>query len=102
MQPPLYARKARFMFPLRSITKGGNHNIYLDPNSKLENINLKEIEDATGLDHGQCLGLVGALTREYALIQGPPGTGKSYLGVQLVRTLLAVKEQADLGPILIM
>ncbi|KAG4293627.1 hypothetical protein FPRO06_00212 [Fusarium proliferatum] len=101
MQPPLYARKARFMFPLRSITKGGNRNIYLDPNSKLENINLKEIEDATGLDHGQCLGLVGALTREYALIQGPPGTGKSYLGVQLVRTLLAVKEQADLGPILI-
>ncbi|EWZ86614.1 hypothetical protein FOWG_10174 [Fusarium oxysporum f. sp. lycopersici MN25] len=101
MQPPLYARKAGFVFPLRSITKDGISNIYLDPNSKLEHINLKEIEDATGLDHGQCLGLVGALTREYALIQGPPGTGKSYLGVQLVRTLLSVKERADLGPILI-
>ncbi|KAL7762599.1 hypothetical protein ACKLNR_009134 [Fusarium oxysporum f. sp. zingiberi] len=101
MQPPLYARKAGFVFPLRSITKDGISNIYLDPNSKLEYINLKEIGDATGLDHGQCLGLVGALTREYALIQGPPGTGKSYLGVQLVRTLLSVKERADLGPILI-
>ncbi|SCO78800.1 related to ECM32-DNA dependent ATPase/DNA helicase B [Fusarium oxysporum] len=101
MQPPLYARKAGFVFPLRSITKDGISNIYLDPNSKLQHINLKEIEDATGLDHGQCLGLVGALTREYALIQGPPGTGKSYLGVQLVRTLLSVKERADLGPILI-
>ncbi|KIL87971.1 hypothetical protein FAVG1_08853 [Fusarium avenaceum] len=101
MPPPLYTRRPGFVFPLGCISQDGKSNINLDPNAALEDINLQEIEDSTGLDHGQCLGLVGALTREYALIQGPPGTGKSYLGVQLVRTLLAVKEQTDLGPILI-
>ena len=30
-----------------------------------------------------------ALTNELCLIQGPPGTGKSYLGVQIVKALLA-------------
>jgi Rad3-related DNA helicase len=30
-----------------------------------------------------------ALSREVALIQGPPGTGKSYVGVQIVRALVA-------------
>ncbi|KAJ4016271.1 hypothetical protein NW766_004463 [Fusarium irregulare] len=101
MQPPLYARKPGFVFPLGCIAKTGDRNLLLDPSAKLEDIDLDEIENATGLDHGQCLGLVEALTREYALIQGPPGTGKSYLGVQLVRSLLAVKERAKLGPIVI-
>lgn len=102
MPPPLYARKTGFVFPLNCIAKDKNVKLDLDPSLALKDIDLKKIEDATGLDHGQCLGLVGALTREYALIQGPPGTGKSYLGVQLVRTLLAVKKEAKLGPILIM
>ncbi|KAF5628884.1 NFX1-type zinc finger-containing protein [Fusarium sp. NRRL 52700] len=101
MLPPLYARKTGFVFPLNCIAKNKDVQLSLDPSLALTDINLKKIEDATGLDHGQCLGLVGALTREYALIQGPPGTGKSYLGVQLVRTLLAVKKEAKLGPILI-
>lgn len=30
-----------------------------------------------------------ALTKEFCIIQGPPGTGKSYLGLQIVKTLLA-------------
>ena len=34
-------------------------------------------------------------------IQGPPGTGKSYIGLQLMKVLLGVKEKADLGPILV-
>ncbi|KAF4457780.1 hypothetical protein F53441_353 [Fusarium austroafricanum] len=101
MLPPLYARKPGFSFLLGCIAKDRNSQLKLDPSLALRDINLKEIEKATGLDHGQCLGLVGALTSEYALIQGPPGTGKSYVGVQLVRTLLAVKEHAKLGPILI-
>ncbi|RBR18272.1 hypothetical protein FVER53590_00185 [Fusarium verticillioides] len=83
MPPPLYARKAGFVFPLNCIAKDKDVKLDLDPSLALKDIDLKKIEDATGLDHGQCLGLVGALTREYALIQGPPGTGKSYLGVQL-------------------
>ncbi|KAF4343606.1 NFX1-type zinc finger-containing protein [Fusarium beomiforme] len=101
MPPPLYARKPGFVFPLNCIAKNKDVPLNLDPTLALKDIDLKKIEDATGLDHGQCLGMVGALTREYALIQGPPGTGKSYLGVQLVRTLLAVKKSAKLGPILI-
>lgn len=32
--------------------------------------------------------LVAALTNRVTLIQGPPGTGKTFLGVQLVRTLV--------------
>ncbi|EON97158.1 putative nfx1-type zinc finger-containing protein 1 protein [Phaeoacremonium minimum UCRPA7] len=62
---------------------------------------IDEMEDRTGLDRGQCVALVAALTREYALIQGPPGTGKSYLGVKLIQVLLASKEAASLGPIVI-
>ncbi|KAF5980459.1 NFX1-type zinc finger-containing protein [Fusarium coicis] len=64
-------------------------------------INLFDLKNKTGLDSGQCQGLIAALTREYALIQGPPGTGKSYLGVQLVQVLLTVRKQANLGPIVI-
>ena len=30
-----------------------------------------------------------ALSRELALIQGPPGTGKTFVGIQLVKALLA-------------
>ncbi|KAF4468731.1 NFX1-type zinc finger-containing 1 [Fusarium albosuccineum] len=97
---PLYARKAGFVFPLGCITKNEHSSLVLDPTSP-ETMDLQELEDATGLDHGQCLGLLGALTREYALVQGPPGTGKSYLGVKLLRVLLGVKEQAELGPILV-
>lgn len=29
------------------------------------------------------------MTRELALIQGPPGTGKTYVGIQLVKALIA-------------
>ena len=29
------------------------------------------------------------MSRELALIQGPPGTGKTYVGIQLVKALLA-------------
>jgi superfamily II DNA or RNA helicase len=31
----------------------------------------------------------GKLSQELAMIQGPPGTGKSYVGVELIKTLLA-------------
>ncbi|KAH6893145.1 hypothetical protein B0T10DRAFT_436979, partial [Thelonectria olida] len=98
--PPAYARTPGFVFPLDCITKDKSRRIALDP-SMPDSINLLELETLTGLDRGQCQGLIAALTREYALIQGPPGTGKSYLGVQLVRVLLAIKARAKLGPILV-
>ncbi|KAK3984517.1 hypothetical protein QBC44DRAFT_336811 [Cladorrhinum sp. PSN332] len=98
--PPIYAREPGFCFRFDSISKEGHSGLTLDPTSP-SSLNLQVLEDATGLDRGQCDGLVAALTREYALIQGPPGTGKSYLGVQLVRVLLDRKAEAGLGPILI-
>ncbi|KAF5654964.1 hypothetical protein F25303_974 [Fusarium sp. NRRL 25303] len=97
---PGYARRLDFSFSLRCITKDKAIDVSLDPEEP-QNLSIEELEEATGLDAGQCRGLVGALTREYALIQGPPGTGKSYLGVQLLRVLLAAKQKAHLGPILI-
>ncbi|KAL3153759.1 hypothetical protein ABBQ32_013348 [Trebouxia sp. C0010 RCD-2024] len=44
---------------------------------------------ATTLDDSQLKALQAALSRELALIQGPPGTGKTYVGIQIVKALLA-------------
>ncbi|KAJ5470393.1 hypothetical protein N7530_007750 [Penicillium desertorum] len=98
--PPAYARKLGFAYPFLSIMKDRTRDIKLDPNFP-ESLNLKELEVLTGLDLGQCQGLVAALTREYAMIQGPPGTGKSHVGVKLVQVLLAIKASANLGPIIV-
>ncbi|CAG8096658.1 unnamed protein product [Penicillium nalgiovense] len=98
--PPTYARKKGFIFPLASITIAGAERVALDP-STLESVDLLKLQTQTGLDYGQCLGLIAALTREYALIQGPPGTGKSYLGVKTVQALLEIKQNAKIGPILV-
>ncbi|KAJ5670148.1 uncharacterized protein N7477_005511 [Penicillium maclennaniae] len=98
--PPVYARKPGFLFPLKSITKFGADQVGLDPSTP-NSIDILKLQSHTGLDHGQCQGLIAALTREYALIQGPPGTGKSYVGVKLVQALLEIKKKAKLGPILV-
>ena len=100
--PPLYARRASFAFPLSSILKKGACNVSLHPLSTDDDARLiDELEANTELDHGQCVALIAALTREFAFIQGPPGTGKSYLGVELMKVLLAVKSTAHLGPIIV-
>ncbi|KAI2785918.1 hypothetical protein POX_h09681 [Penicillium oxalicum] len=98
--PPAYARKMGFRFPLTAIAKSKTENLVLDPNYPAS-IDTSNLQHQTGLDLGQCHGLIAALTREYALVQGPPGTGKSYLGVKLVQVLLGIKRNADLGPILV-
>lgn len=72
--PPAYARKPGFIFPLTSITNFTADNVALDPSTP-ESIDTLKLQTQTGLDYGQCQGLIAALTREYALIQGPPGTG---------------------------
>lgn len=99
--PPAYARKQGFIFPLTSITNHTADNAALDPSTP-ESIDTLKLQTQTGLDYGQCQGLIAALTREYALIQGPPGTGKSYLGVKVVQALLEIKEKAKLNPIIVM
>ena len=100
--PPLYTRSSGFLFSLQPILKDAADVFFINPRSPPGDTNaINELERRTNLDHGQCQALVVALTREFALIQGPPGTGKSYLGVQLMRVLLACKLKADLGPIVV-
>lgn len=100
--PPLYAQSPAFTFSLSSILKDPSGAMHLTT-TMLADISrtTKILEEQTQLDRGQCQALIAALTREFAFIQGPPGTGKSYLGVQLMRVLLANKEKADLGPIVV-
>jgi hypothetical protein len=62
---------------------------------------LEELAAKTELDYGQCKALVATLTREFAFNQGPPGTGKSYIALQIMRILLAIKKTAALGPIIV-
>ncbi|KAJ5849332.1 hypothetical protein N7534_008021 [Penicillium rubens] len=99
--PPAYARKPGFIFPLTSIATPTADNVALDPSTP-ESVDTLKLQTQTGLDYGQCHGLIAALTREYALIQGPPGTGKSYLGVKVVQALLEIKKNANLKPIIVM
>ncbi|CAD6574519.1 MAG: hypothetical protein ASARMPRED_006796 [Alectoria sarmentosa] len=100
--PPLYTRSSGFRFSLQPILKDAGDEFAIDPRSPPDDINtIGELERRTNLDRGQCQALAAALTREFAFIQGPPGTGKSYLGVQLLRVLLASKMKADLGPVVV-
>ncbi|KAI9645837.1 hypothetical protein NHQ30_005272 [Ciborinia camelliae] len=101
--PPLYARGMRFTYSLKSILKddtGGDLRISTSGVAVNNAALIDEIERRTELDRGQSEALLAALLREYCHIQGPPGTGKSFLGVRLVKVLLACKA-AKLGPIII-
>ncbi|KAL8792460.1 MAG: hypothetical protein Q9195_004916 [Heterodermia aff. obscurata] len=62
---------------------------------------LQTIERETTLDQGQAQALCDTLCRRLAFTQGPPGTGKTFLGVALVKTLLASREETDSRPILV-
>lgn len=100
--PPLYTRATGFSFPLNGIASTSSTALSIRPTDSCNSEELlNKLETKTSLDRGQCRALVAALTREFAFIQGPPGTGKSYIGLQLMKFLLGVKEKADLGPILV-
>ncbi|KAL9076756.1 MAG: hypothetical protein Q9161_000741 [Pseudevernia consocians] len=100
--PALYTRSPGFSFSLKPILKDAGDDFSIDPRSPPDDADtIDELEKRTALDRGQCQALVAALTREFVFIQGPPGTGKSYLGVQLMRVLLACKMRAGLGPVLV-
>lgn len=93
--PPLYMTKPGAKLELNCITNGTplTYSIGCD-------LGARQLEETTTLDHGQCEALLTSFSKELALIQGPPGTGKSYLGVQLVKVLLANREVTDIGPII--
>ncbi len=100
--PPAYARSPKFNFPMTDILKQGAESLSVFSSSSQDDILLiSDLEERTGLDQGQCVALVAALTHEFAFIQGPPGTGKSFLGVKLMQVLLHVKKEAGLGPIIV-
>jgi hypothetical protein len=99
---PCYARRPGFAFPLTSILLPEQSAMRLSPSASVADETLvANIEQKTGLDHGQSIGLIAALTREYALIQGPPGTGKTFLGVRVMQVLRDVQNIAKLGPIIV-
>jgi hypothetical protein len=101
--PPRYARGAGFSFRLDSIAEDSSRPLSLSATASPDDpAIIDELEARTSLDRGQCQALVAALTREFAQIQGPPGTGKSFLGVKLITALLSCKNEARLGPIIIM
>jgi hypothetical protein len=100
--PPLYARSAGFSFPLAPILTKQNETLSITTLSSQDNTDLiQEVVSRTELDVGQVKALIAALTREFAFIQGPPGTGKSYLGLQVMKVLLAIQEKANLGPVIV-
>ncbi|ODM89129.1 NFX1-type zinc finger-containing protein 1 [Orchesella cincta] len=49
------------------------------------------IKTQMGLDDNQYQAYKSALTSELSIIQGPPGTGKTFIGLQIVKTLLLNK-----------
>ncbi|KAM5490751.1 hypothetical protein McaMca56_007903 [Microsporum canis] len=100
--PPLYARGRGYSFPLDSILTRESDRFSFSPDSSPgDSAVIRELETRTTLDHGQCQALAAALTREYAFIQGPPGTGKSFIGIRLMRVLLACKKKSKLGPVVV-
>ncbi|GAA5992370.1 hypothetical protein JCM10908_000450 [Rhodotorula pacifica] len=104
IQPPLYARNPGFEYDLSSILTGEDvqpQSLVLRPSDRDSVQDVREFLAQPGksrLDPTQAQALVDCLTREIALVEGPPGTGKSFLGVELVRVLLA----ANVGKILIL
>jgi len=48
-----------------------------------------------GLDPSQVEALKFALTKELSIIQGPPGTGKTYVGLMIMKLLLANKNSGE-------
>ncbi|CAG8682106.1 24657_t:CDS:10, partial [Gigaspora margarita] len=101
VDPPTYARAPGFVFDLSVILEDKNKQLSLNvvdtANHKTIIQNLKEL---SRLDDSQAHSLVYSLCREIALIEGPPGTGKTFVGVELMRVLLANRKTTNIGPIL--
>ncbi|CAL8084828.1 unnamed protein product [Orchesella dallaii] len=58
-----------------------------------------QIKTALQLDEDQYAAYKMALTSELGIIQGPPGTGKTFIGLQIVKTLLLNKQRFGVGTV---
>lgn len=97
VSPPQYSTKPGFYFDLACLTKSKS----VLRHSLREPMDPVVLAKHTTLDATQSVALIDALSTGLALIQGPPGTGKSFTGERLIKVLLANKQKANLGPILV-
>ncbi|KAL9631181.1 MAG: hypothetical protein Q9164_006026 [Protoblastenia rupestris] len=93
---PPYTLQPGFAFDLSAIISDGDP-LYLKRSEKFD---LARLQKRSTLDETQCRALIGALSRELALVQGPPGTGKSFVAIQAMKVLLKNRQQAELNPII--
>ena len=93
---PAYATQPSFSFDLGCITQDKGHLRLAQGHA----FDYNALKAKTSLDNAQAHALIGALSRNLALVQGPPGTGKSYVAVQAVKVLLECRDRAKLGPII--
>ncbi|CAG8587545.1 4956_t:CDS:10, partial [Diversispora eburnea] len=105
VEPPIYARAPGFRFNLSTLlySHARNQDVYLNVNDRRSHNNvIRSLVSHSTLDATQAKALVSSLCREIALIEGPPGTGKSYIGVGIMRALLAPENRraTSIGPIL--
>lgn len=88
-------------FPMKRYIVYGKKNIshpaYLKKNSifTINGITFDILQDTQwpsakvlDMDINQYEAFKGALTKEFVMIQGPPGTGKTYLGLEIVKTIV--------------
>ncbi|KAI5305889.1 hypothetical protein KEM56_002975 [Ascosphaera pollenicola] len=98
--PPLYARNRGFYFEMGSILNTPDQSLQYRPGLNEDRIT-EQLKSQSPLDEGQVSATVAALSREFCLIRGPPGTGKTFAGVQIMKVLIANKERAQLGPVVV-
>jgi hypothetical protein len=101
LKVPEYVNDPGFQFDLRRISKGSTP-IRCSVNDVLADRDgfLTTLREQTTLDEGQAEALTHCLTSNWAFTQGPPGTGKTFLGVALVKTIIASTPTQYLRPIL--
>ncbi|KAI9810893.1 MAG: hypothetical protein M1827_005752 [Pycnora praestabilis] len=106
--PPQYSQSESFAFNLSTLRNPRTSPLsnelsrpisFSSSTFDLERVS-RILEKETTLDNGQARALCENLTRGLAFTQGPPGTGKTYLGVALVKAIIASPIQCKPKPIL--
>ncbi|KAH0543461.1 hypothetical protein FGG08_002226 [Glutinoglossum americanum] len=106
-EPPAYAIAKEFTYNLTSLRTPGREfdtpelRIPLSFSASDSTESLSMLLDQTSLDEGQAAALLACLNRGLAFTQGPPGTGKTYLGVALVKAILASRPENAKWPIVV-
>ncbi|CAG8548421.1 10476_t:CDS:10, partial [Dentiscutata heterogama] len=101
VDPPTYARAPGFEFDLSVILEDKTKQLILNVvDTSSHKAVIQNLKELSRLDESQAQSLVYSLCREIALIEGPPGTGKTFVGVELMRVLLANRKTTNIGPIL--